>query len=440
MKRSSRGTLTTAAAWAGLSFVLGILFTSPVHGQTVRVTGATPIGVETFHQRRLALLDSLKDGAAVLYSSRREEASTGYRADGSFWYLTGNDDPGAILLLLPGDPEDEILLLRPRDIEAERWTGDRPALTESLQTAWGFDRIRRVDYLDWLILRRMKHEHVLHLISSLAAPSDPVPPDLELYGKVSARIPGVEIKNSSRLLERMRVIKSDAEIAAIEKAIAVTHQGITDVLAAVRPGVTEFGLDGIFEESLKRRGAQHMAFEPIVGAGEETTVLHYEKQDQTLAAGQLLLLDVGAEWDHYCADISRTFPVDSAFSPEQAGIYDVVVAAQDAAIAAVKPGATMRDVNEAARAVVRRAGYTDALIHDISHHLGLEVHDGSGDGVSLEPGMVITVEPGLYFRDKAIGVRLEDDVLVTATGNRLLSAAIPRDRAAVEAWLAAARK
>ena len=397
------------------------------------------IGVDTFHARRLALMDSLGGGTAVLYSSG-QTADAGYRADSDFWYLTGIDEEGAVLVLAPGEPDREILLLPPRDIEAERWTGKRPALTEAHREALRFDRVFRTPRLNRLLVRNMKHDPVLHLISGLVPPSRPVPRDLELYRDVSARIPGVSIKNSSRFVESMRMVKSEAEIAAIERAIAVTHRGITDLIARVEPGVSEFQLDGVLEESFKRQGAQYQAFPPIVGAGEQTTILHYEKRNQTVRLGQLLLLDVGAEWDHYCADISRTLPVDGTFTEEQAEIYDIVLAAQNAGIAAVRPGATMREVDEAAREVIRKAGFADDFIHSTSHHLGLDVHDVADYGVPLQPGMVITVEPGIYLPDREIGVRIEDDVLVTRNGHRVLSKDIPREREAVEAWVQENRK
>jgi Xaa-Pro aminopeptidase len=397
------------------------------------------IGMDTFKARRQALLDSLGDGTAVLYS-QGESGETGYRADANFWYLTGSDEPGAILILSPHEYDKETLLLSPRDTEAERWTGIRPSLSESLRVTWGFDRIARTGRLGGSVLANMKHEPTLHLISSLAGPNEDVPADLEFYHKITARVPGVSIKNSSRIIESMRMVKSDEEIAAIEKAIAVTHQGITELLGSVKPGVTEFQLDGILEVSFKEQGAQHMAFEPIVGAGEQTTILHYEKRNQPVRAGQLLLLDVGAEWDRYAADISRTIPVDGRFTPEQARIYDIVLDAQNAAINAIKPGITVREVHEIARDVIRRSGYVDDFIHSTSHHLGLDVHDVADYGKPLAPGMVITVEPGIYLPDVEIGVRIEDDVLVTATGHRVLSEFIPRARAAVEAWVAGSRR
>jgi len=394
---------------------------------------------DTFVERREALMASLGDGIAVLYSQGREN-DTGYRADGNFWYLTGVDEPGAILILAPQEKDRQVLLLPPRDIEYERWTGRRPALTESLQRSLGFDWVLRTGVLDAILISHMKHSTVLHLISSLVGPSQDIPADLELYQKITARVPGATIKNSSHLLETMRMVKSAGEIAAIEQAIRVTYQGMTELLAEVRPGVTEYRLDGILESSFKRQGAQHMAFDPIVGAGEETTILHYQKRSRTLKPGQLLLLDVGAQWDHYAADITRTIPVDGRFTRAQALIYDIVLDAHKAVIGAIKPGATIPELLDIARDVIRRAGYIDEFIHGISHHLGLDTHDAADNGLPLEPGMVITVEPGIYLPNEKTGVRIEDDVLVTETGCRILSNQIPREKKDVEAWIAGAKQ
>jgi Xaa-Pro aminopeptidase len=406
---------------------------------TALAQGPEPFGFEVYKARRQTLLDSLSEGTAILYS-QGQHSETGYRADGHFWYLTGLNEPGAILVLSPGEYDKEILLLPPRDMDAERWTGERPTLTEALTASWQFDRISRTTRLNSTLVGNMKHEPKLHLISRLVSPSADVPKDLELYRKVSARIPGVKIENSSRLIESMRMIKTPQEVERIERAIHVTHAGLTDLIKALEPGITEYQLDGILEESFKSQGAQHMAFSPIVGTGKESTILHYETRDKTVEAGQLLLLDVGAEWDRYAADISRTLPVDGAFSPEQAEVYDVVLAAQQAAIDAIKPGITLREIHEIARDVIRQAGYVDDFIHSTSHHLGLDVHDVADYGMPLAPGMVITVEPGIYLPDKAIGVRIEDDILVTEHGHRVLSDDIPRERAAVEAWLKEARR
>jgi Xaa-Pro aminopeptidase len=377
-------------------------------------------------------------GLALLYSSG-ENGESGYRADGHFWYLTGNDDPGAILMLAPGFRYEQVLLLEPRDPEEERWTGIRPSLTDSLEKTWGYDLISRTGRLDGLVLSCMKQSPMMHLISPLRSPSKDVPLDLEYYDKVSERIPDTDVLNSSRFIERMRMIKSPEEIRAIEKAIEITHAGITDLLSAVTPEITEYQLEGVLEQSFKRQGAQHMAFPPIVGSGERSAILHYERKDQQLESGQLLMIDVGAEWNHYCADISRTFPVDGNFSDRQAEIYDLVLQAQDAAFDAIRPGVTVREIHEATENVFRKAGYIDYFIHGTSHHLGVDVHDKADYNLVLSAGMVLTVEPGIYIPEEDIGIRIEDDVLVTDKGYRLLSGNIPRNREAVERWMSEAR-
>lgn len=391
-------------------------------------------GYEIYKARRQKLIDSLDGGIAILYS-QGESSETGYRSDAHFWYLTGLDDPGAILVLIPGGVDQEILLLKNRDTEKERWIGERPNITDSITQLWQYDFIARTSRLNGIIYNRMKEDPKFYLISPMAYPSSDIPKDLAYYRKVSNRILGVKIENGTRLIEQMRMIKTDKEIKAIEQAIHITYQGITDLLAQVKPGVTEFQLDGILEQSFKNQGAQHMAFPPIVGAGYHSTILHYERRNQKLEDGQLLLLDVGAQWNHYCADISRTFPVNGKFNQRQAEIYDLVIKAQQAAFDKIKPGVTIREVHDAARNVIKEAGYGEYFIHGTAHHLGLDVHDISNRNLDLAAGMIITVEPGIYIPDENLGVRIEDDVLVTKKGMRILSSAIPRLRPDVEDWI-----
>jgi Xaa-Pro aminopeptidase len=402
------------------------------------VTGSCEeIGPDVFEQRRQTLLDSLGSGVALLYSDG-EYTETGYRADALFWYLTGIDDPGAVLMLAPDFDYEQTLFLRSRDPEAEQWTGLRASLTDSLRQFLKVDKLYRVGRIDRMVLSAVKKSPNLHLVSRLRKVSDDVPPDLKYYEKLSERVPGLKIHNSSRFLEQMRMIKSPPEIEAIARAIEITYQGITDVLAALKPGLTEYQLDAVLESSFKRQGAQHQAFSPIIASGPGSIILHYEKRNRVVAEGQLLLMDVGAEWDHYCADISRTVPVDGQFTARQAEVYDLVLEAQDSAIAQVRPGALVQDVHLAVERVLRRAGYIDFYVHGTSHHLGLSVHDQADGNLPLQAGMVITIEPGIYIQDEDLGIRIEDDVLVTAEGSRLLSAAIPRTRYDIEQWMASA--
>jgi len=407
--------------------------------QESKTSDPPPFGMDTFHARRQALMDSIGEGVAVLFS-QGEETETGYEADGDFWYLTGIDEPGAILMLSPGEPYREMLFLKSRNPEAERWTGWTPDLTDSLKQVWMYDYIGRTSGLNRWVMEAMKRTPTLHLLSRPVGIEDPLPPDLELYQKIMARIPGASIENSQYVIESMRMVKTPDEIAAIEKAIGITHAGLTDVLAAMQPGMTEYQLEAVLETSFKDNGSQFMAFPAIIAAGGNSHFLHYQKRHDTLQVGQLLLCDVGAKWDRYAADITRTVPIDGKFTPEQAGIYNLVLKAQEKAIAAVKPGATNYDVHEAAKQVFREAGYVDDFWHWAGHHLGLDVHDPSDETIPMTPGMVVTVEPGIYLPDRQFGIRIEDDVLVTKDGCRVLSADIPKTLEDVEAWVAEAKK
>jgi len=417
-----------------LLIVLFLILGKDASGNDGNASMPGTFGPEVFKQRRLALLDSLGDGMAVIYS-KGSAGEMGYRADGDFWYLTGLDDSGAILLLAPKEKHRAVLLLAPRDPEEERWVGERASLTESLKVALQVDYISRTSGLDWWLISRVRHSPVLHLISQLVGPSAAITPDMELYNKVADRIPGTTVKNSTRFLESMRAHKTPEEIAAIEEAIEITHQGLSESLSMIKPGITEFQLAGKLEQSFRDRGAQYVSFPSIVGGGEHSTVLHYEKLDKAIPPGELVLIDCGAEWNHYAADVTRTFPVGGKFTDFQAKIYDIVLEAQKAAITSIKPGISMDSVDAIARSVIRKAGYADAFIHSTSHFLGVEVHDAGDSWQPLAPGMVITVEPGIYVQDAKIGVRIEDDVLVTPDGSRVLSARIPKERQDIEMWM-----
>lgn len=422
---------------SGLPLLLIALFLIPwkdTQGNDGNSSTPAVFGPEVFKRRRLALLDSLGDGMAVIYS-KGNSGEMGYRADGDFWYLTGLDDSGAILLLAPKEKHRAVLLLAPRDPEEERWVGERASLTESLKVALQVDYISRTSGLDWWLISRIRHSPVLHLISQVVGPSAAIPPDMELYTKITDRIPGITVKNSACFLESMRTHKNPEEIAALEKAIEITHKGLSESLSMIRPGISEFQLAGKLEQSFRDQGAQYVSFPSIVGGGGHSTVLHYEKLDKAIPSGELVLIDCGAEWNHYAADVTRTFPIDGKFTDFQAKIYDIVLEAQKAAIASIKPGISMDSVDQIARSVIRKAGYADAFIHGTSHYLGVEVHDAGDYWQPLTAGMVITVEPGIYLQDAKIGVRIEDDVLVTPDGSRVLSARIPKERKDVEMWM-----
>lgn len=382
---------------------------------------------EIFKQRRAKLMELMGDGVAVLYG-KTGGGEDHFEQDPNFYYLTGVEEPGVILILAPKEhSRREILLLPPRNPEEERWTGERPSLGKKLEDSLGFEYVGRTSGLGFLLNSCLYHTGNLCYLSPAASYNGPVPPDLNLYRDVSSRVPGTSVKNMSNLIRDLRAVKSDEELAAMQKAIDITGEGFRKAALAVQPGMTEREVQDIIENEFKARGARELAFPSIVATGKNTTVLHYTRNDAPVKEGDLFLMDIGAAFDHYAADVSRTIPASGKFSPEQRKIYAIVLRAQEAAMAKIKPGAFVReDVHEAARRVIEEAGYGEYFIHGTSHFIGLEVHDVGDYGQPLKPGMVISVEPGIYIPEKGIGVRIEDDVLVTKTGYKLLTAGIPR--------------
>lgn len=222
----------------------------------------------------------------------------------------------------------------------------------------------------------------------------------------------------------------------MQKAIDITGAGFAKAALALKPGMNETDVQDIIESEFKAKGARQLAFPSIVATGKNTTVLHYTRNNAVVQTGDLFLMDIGAEYDHYAADVSRTVPVSGKFTPEQRKIYEIVLKAQKAAMAKVKPGAYVReDVHAEARRVIEEAGYGEYFIHGTSHYIGLDVHDVGDYSQPLKPGMVISVEPGIYIPATGIGVRIEDDVLVTKDGYKNLSAGIPREIEEIERLL-----
>jgi len=239
-------------------------------------------------------------------------------------------------------------------------------------------------------------------------------------------------RSPARAIQKVRGVKSTEEIARIRKACELTARGLVECMREARPGMFEYELQARLEFVCRRGGARRQAFASIVGSGPNTLVLHYDDNSRRTEADDLVLMDVGAEYMGYAADVTRTFPVSGRFSERQAEVYDVVLAAQRAAIAAVRPGATFRDVDAAARQVIAKAGHAKGIAHSVGHYVGLDVHDPA-PGRPFEPGNVITVEPGLYLAREGIGIRIEDTVLVTKDGAEVLSAGVPKERAEIEA-------
>jgi Xaa-Pro aminopeptidase len=386
---------------------------------------------DEFRTRRAAMRESLGDSVLVLFSHTSkdlEELRSGFLQEPNFYYLTGWQEPGAILLLTP---KTETLFLPVRNPAAERYTGRKLSSEDpSARADTGFEQVLpagrfeselRTALESWSRIQTLVRKPYAQRLRELA--------------------PLREVADAAPALERRRARKSAAEIERIERATEVSQAAHRTAWKRIAPGNWEYQVAASFAFTVLEAGCERPAYAPVVGSGPNSIVLHYSRNSRRMEAGDLLLIDAGAECSAYASDITRTLPVGGRFTPRQREIYELVLGAQAAAIAAVKPGATMGEINRAARDYIDSKGkavdgkkLSEYMLHRISHGVGLEVHDPPGAGMPepLEAGMVITIEPGLYLSEENIGVRIEDVVLVTKDGARVLSARLPRREAEIE--------
>jgi Xaa-Pro aminopeptidase len=390
-----------------------------------------------YQGRRQRLLKSLGGAAAVVFAGDGSPPLLGrWQAEHHFVYLTGIENEAGAAVLLDPSAEDRrrriVLFLRPLNPELERWDGYRQAIGPDLKENTGFTTVMRASALPMALTNAARRAKRLACLHALAVYPAAVSPDLAVYREVAQRVPNVTIEDQTNLLPSMRAVKSAAELRLMNRAIDATVAGYRAVMKQIRPGITERDIADAMEFEYRRSGADSLAYNSIVGSGLNGTVLHYMENSQPVNKGDMIVIDSGAAYRGYAADITRTFPATGKFTADQRDVYEVVLRAQLAGIKAVRPGVKMSDVDMAARDVIERAGYGAAFIHNIGHQLGLQVHDVTPDG-ALKPGMVVTIEPGVYLPERKIGVRIEDDILVTAKGNRNLTAGVPKTVAEIEA-------
>ena len=426
-------------------------------------------------RRRKALMQAAGDGAILVLPAaperiRSRDTHYPYRQDSDFWYLTGCDEPEAVLVLVPGRRHGEsILFCRERDPEREGWDGPRLG-PEGAVDALGLDDAYPIADIDDILPGLLEGRRRVHYHFG----RDP-DFDLKLIGwlnRVRAQVrqgaqPPQEFLELGHLLDEMRLFKSADEIALMQKAADISVEAHRAAMRAARPGIHEYELQAEVERVFRRHGAEP-AYASIVGAGANACILHYRANAAKARAGELVLVDAGAEHRGYASDITRTFPVGGRFSREQRALHDLVCRAQAAALAQARPGvpyeaghdAAVRTLSEgllslgllqgSLEAAVANGDYKRFYRHKTGHWLGLDVHDVGEyriDGASrlLEPGMVFTIEPGLYIpaddatvpaKWRGIGIRIEDDVLVTRDGHRVLTGALERSADEVEALMA----
>ena len=405
-------------------------YMAPSGEREVRTIGPTgTLGADVYRKRRRALVEKLKGGAALVYNDAKFEHD---REGMDFYYLTGLDEPGAALLLDPGGADPEILFLAPLDYERDRWDGERAVLPSAvLEATTGIAAIRRTNLIPGAVARACKRGP-LNYVEALVAPPAPRPRTMALYKELEERAPICRVNDLNGLIGRMREVKEPEEIKLMRKAIGYTAAGHARILETLKPGMREFELKDLIEEAFRKAGSRHIAYSSIVGSGPNGAVLHYPKDDRVMKDGEVVVVDAGAEAEYYATDVTRTYPVSGKFSPEQREIYDIVLKAQAAGIAAAKPGVTQRMMEKAVRKVIDDAGYHDAFIHGCCHFVGLEVHDAGDYDAPLPVGAVLTVEPGIYLPQRGFGVRIEDEILITPTGAEVITQAIPKDPAEIE--------
>jgi Xaa-Pro aminopeptidase len=386
---------------------------------TLRANAFDP---QRLRARRQALLAALPEGAVVVLATPPALGDTwAYRPDPDFLYLSGVRQTGFSILISAGE---DVLFAPAKSPMYELWNGRRLAPGTPEAAASGFGEV--VD-------REQRGARISAALEASGGPlflqgADLEDLELELEHVAKPRSPSDD-------LHALRQIKDAHEVDLLQRAIDVTAASLREAMGSIQPGQREFEIQAVIEYGFKRYGAQRPGFASIVGSGPNSCVLHYTANQRATRDGDLVVMDVGAEVWGYTADVTRTVPVSGTFSPRQEEIYQVVLAAQEAGIRAVKPGATMRQVHAAARAVIAEAGYGEFFSHGTSHWLGLDVHDVGAYSRPLEPGMVLTVEPGIYIAAESLGVRIEDDVLVTADGARVLSAGVPRTVDELEALM-----
>lgn len=410
-----------------------------------------------FAERR-AKLEAAINAPIVLFGyTGHEEANPSYvfMQEENFYYLTGHNEEGAAMLLVPESAVEkgwtgprEILYLPPRDLAEERWNGPRMGPDDpGIKEKTGFANVETYAKLRNTLAGLAKKYS--EIFTELPQPQEDGYPHAADFSKwVKEIAPEATLKDVSSAVATLRAIKSPGELALIQKAIDPSIDAHFAAMNMMRPGLYEYQVAAKMVEIHDYAGCETEAYAPIVGTGFDSTVLHYNKLDRRIEDGDIVLMDVGGQYSGYASDITRTVPANGKFTPRQREIYEIVLGAQNAALAALKPGMTIGGQGDTSLQKIATE-YIDShgkdkegrslgryYIHGLSHHVGLDVHDPSGPPRPLEPGMVITIEPGIYIPEENLGVRIEDDVLITPTGYKLLTARLPRSPDEIEKIMA----
>ncbi len=400
---------------------------------------------EEFINHRKNLFSYLADNS-VLISFAPKEGESKYNPDRNFFYATGINESRDILVLTKfNNHENAFLFIKPYDPIAEKWVG-RGLNKEEAYEISGIENIRYIDEFDEFI-KNYYVDNVNVYLDLLRVEDNDVLSFVETYAKnIKEKYPYVNIKQGRDVFKHARTIKSENEIDEIKKAIHTTRFGIESLLTNAKAGIYEHQLESYFDQQIKYHGADGYSFDTIAASGKNACCLHYSANNSIIPDNSLILFDLGATNNHYCADISRTFPVNGKFSHRQKEIYNIVLKGQELMFKTMKPGITTRECNQVLVKYYEEELMKIGLIkskeevskyyfHGVSHHLGLDCHDLC-DYTPLKPGAVISNEPGLYIEEEGIGIRIEDDVLITEDGCVCLSKEILKTVDEIEEFMA----
>jgi len=408
---------------------------------------------EFFATNRKKVMEQVEDNSIVILfagEAPQKSADEAYQftPNRNFYYLTGISREKMILMLTKiNNKVEETLFIEKSDPVLAKWIGERMSSEEAKELSG----IADIQYLEdfeakcnrlvltydmqnaYLDLERRDYNSLLTKAQSFA-------------GEINGKYPSLRVKNIYNVLFNLRAVKTEEEVENIRKAIEITHNGIKNAVSNMKPGMVEYEIEAYFDFTLKCSGVTDKAFNTIAASGANATVLHYSQNNTKTKDGDLILFDLGAQWNYYNGDISRTFPLNGKFTERQKEIYNIVLKAQLATIEAIKPGVPFTRLNEITREVLAEGLIGLGIIkesselskyyyHGVSHHLGLDTHDVGSREAELQPGMLLTVEPGLYIPEENIGIRIEDDVLVTENGNENLSKDIMKTVEEIEAFM-----
>ncbi|MCF7858960.1 MAG: aminopeptidase P family protein [Candidatus Cloacimonetes bacterium] len=401
------------------------------------------MNIKLLQDRREKLFKQLNEQELfIVFAASQPQYPRTFLQDNNFKYLTGLNTPDAVLVIKSGDkPIFEVFI--ERGIPArEVWEGKKITLDEAAELS-GITKVTYLDEFADKIGTYFASVKKVFLNLGYNNITKPLNKQQVFIKKVKDHFPQIIVSDVNELMTKLRISKTKWEIDQLQKAIDVTGIGIKEIIKKAKPGMMEYELEAILRYEIMRKGYNHLGFKPIIASGVNAATLHYDQNDSKIGKDDLVLLDVGAASNSYCADITRTFPVSGKFTKRQKEVYIEVLNINKKIIKMIKPGISMKDLNDQSIKLIQEAllrlnlikdkkEYRKYYMHSIGHHLGMDTHDlGARDSV-LQAGYVITVEPGIYIPEEKIGVRIEDDILVTKSGYINLSEKIAKEITALE--------